>query len=76
MVEVRTYERFEIAWDRGSRWSGYQTHQEAQWRLDLSKESGRVVRSTFQVEIPVDKVHLYPTPGTQGTSVPIKIEMR
>jgi len=57
-VEIRTYELFDIYWDRGSRWTGYQTEADAQAVIDSAAahagDSGRIVRRTWDVTIPND----------------------
>ena len=48
----RTYETFEIVWDRGSRWTGYDSAEEAQAVIDgTTHGEGRVNRSTFEVRL-------------------------
>lgn len=47
--EVRTYELFDIHWDRGSVWTAYQTEAEAQAVIDRSPSTGTVVRRTWAV---------------------------
>lgn len=54
----RTYELFDISWDRGSRWNAYDTADEAQRIIDGSPESGTVVRRTWEVEVTPANEHL------------------
>ena len=54
---VRTYEKFSVRFeDRGSTWSGYHTAEEA---AAHAGSDGVVVRETFEVAIPEDRVWLY-----------------
>lgn len=66
MSELRTYESFEIVWSRcdsngsyESRWTGYRSAAEAQAAIDAGGDPGRIVRTTWCVEVPADKAHLY-----------------
>ncbi len=45
---VRTYESFDIAWERGSTWTNYETAAEAQAVIDGSGQAGTVVRNTWE----------------------------
>jgi hypothetical protein len=47
----RTFELFEIVWDRGSRWTAYYSEAEAQAVIDGCPSAGHVERRTFEVEI-------------------------
>lgn len=50
LTTFRTYELFDIHWDRGSQWTNYDTEAEAQAVIDGCGSSGRVVRRTWEVE--------------------------
>lgn len=48
-ILVRTYELHDIAWARGSRWTGYDTRAEAQAVIDFAGQDGKVVTRTFEM---------------------------
>jgi hypothetical protein len=54
----RTFELFDISWDRGSKWTAFDTADEAQAVIDGSPSSGEVVRRTWEVEVTADNEHL------------------
>ena len=56
---IRTYESFEIVWDRGSRWTNYGSAAEAQAIIDGSGQAGHVHRHTFEVTIKPEDRRLY-----------------
>jgi hypothetical protein len=51
----RTFESFDIAWDRGSRWTNYDSAAEAQAIIDhaatISGQGGQVVRRTWEIKL-------------------------
>lgn len=51
---TRTYESFDVAWDRGSRWTNYDTAAEAQAVIDGSPSTGKVVRNVWTHTWPAD----------------------
>lgn len=50
---TRTYESFDIAWDRGSLWTNYESAAEAQAVIDGSDAGGHVVRRTWEQTWPI-----------------------
>ena len=58
MTETRTYELFDILWDRGSTWTAFDTRGEAQAVIDGSPSEGTVVRRTWTVEVTDANRHL------------------
>lgn len=68
-VEVRTYEHFDIVWDRGSRWTSYDTAEECEKILASAAShnggTGHVERKTFSVTIDEDSRFLY-QPGIRA----------
>lgn len=59
MTETRTYAIYEIRWNRGSTWSGYESRQEAEAILQRGDNLGQVTERTFSVDVPKGKAHLY-----------------
>jgi hypothetical protein len=59
---IRTYEWFEIVWERGSRWTNYRTAAEAQAVIDGSGAAGTVERHTFERTIAPEDLRMY-NPG-------------
>lgn len=59
MTTTRTYELFDIVWDQGSKWTGFDTHAEAEAWLHGSARTGKIVRRTFSIDIPANRLHLY-----------------
>jgi hypothetical protein len=56
---IRTYENFTIKWDRGSKWSGYSTYEEAQRTLHSSTDGGQIHSRRWEVEVPVGMEDIY-----------------
>lgn len=54
----RTFESFDIVWDRGSRWTNYDTAAEAQAVIDFagdrSGSTGHVERKTWEIKLHPD----------------------
>jgi hypothetical protein len=56
---IRTYESFEIVWERGSRWTNYSTAAEAQAIIDGCGSAGTVRRHTFERTIRPEDLRMY-----------------
>jgi hypothetical protein len=59
---TRTYELFAIRWADGSRWSPYDSADEAQGQIDRASREGEVERRTFDVSFDEAHAGLY-NPG-------------
>lgn len=75
MIEFRTYETHAIVWSRvdesgpyESRWSGYQTAEEAQAVIDRGVTPGRVETTSFEVRIEPTRATMY-QPGVSSRFV-------
>lgn len=51
MPTFRTFESFDIRWDRGSTWTNYDTEAEAQAVIAASSGGGHVERKTWEVKL-------------------------
>lgn len=61
MQITRTYETFSIEWTDGSRWSGYDSADEAQRVIDavVAYRTGVVARKTFDFTFHAELADLY-----------------
>jgi hypothetical protein len=69
---TRTYEAYAVAFARGTRVTGFDTEAEAVAYLGAA--AGEVERSTFDVEIAAERLHLY-RPGIAETVAPAVVRI-
>lgn len=58
-TERHHYETFQICWEGGSRWTGFETLELAWAALQGASREGHIERETWSVDIPLSRLHIY-----------------